>query len=263
MSRRIIFSISSDFGLALADNWLDNGHEVVGTYRTYSSKLDALAIKGAILYKSDLVAEEIDFACKAMSEKKWDVLCIAPASLDPIGNFEKINIDEWEKSIALNFTSQMRIVHNILPSRNKDCEKGPIVIMFAGGGTNNATLNYSAYTVSKIAQIKMTELLDAEIPDTRFTIIGPGWVKTKIHDSTLKARTSAGDNYSKTIEKLNEKGDASLEEVVKCCNWTISADREVVSGRNFSLVHDKWGDKELDNQLTGDKNMYKLRRQGN
>ena len=52
--RYIIISISSDFGLALANNWLDDGHVVIGTYRNFSDRLKELETNGAILFKCDL-----------------------------------------------------------------------------------------------------------------------------------------------------------------------------------------------------------------
>jgi NAD(P)-dependent dehydrogenase (short-subunit alcohol dehydrogenase family) len=264
--RYIIISISSDFGLALANNWLDDGHVVIGTYRNFSDRLKELETKGAILFKCDLSSSlEIDKACMKISrDYEWDVLCIAPATLEPVGEFIKTAFDEWENSINLNFTSQMRIIYNLIPSRRKDSNHGPIVILFAGGGTNNATKYYSAYTISKIAQIKMTELLDAEMPDTRFCIIGPGWVKTKIHEATIKAGiTNAGENYQKTVDIINNKNDSNLEKVVECCNWVISSSRDIVSGRNFSLVYDQWGTESLNEKLKNDSNLFKLRRFGN
>ncbi len=51
----------------------------------------------------------------------------------------------------------------------------------AGGGTNNPFTNYSAYCVAKIALIKMTELLDDEEKKLNIFIIGPGFVRTRIH----------------------------------------------------------------------------------
>ena len=47
--------------------------------------------------------------------------------------------------------------------------------------------NYSAYCVGKLLLIKMTELLDSECPDLQVSIIGTGWVNTKIHRQTLAA----------------------------------------------------------------------------
>ena len=109
----------------------------------------------------------------------------------------------------------------------------------------------------------MCELLDAEIPDTRFIILGPGWVRTKIHASTLKAGKLAGANYGKTLEKLAGGECTPMDEVLDCCDWLFNTPRRVVGGRNFSVVYDAWGDKRLTDKLKQDKDMYKLRRSGN
>ncbi len=109
----------------------------------------------------------------------------------------------------------------------------------------------------------MTELLDAEIPDTRFAIVGPGWVKTKIHDATLSAGEKAGDNYQRTIEKLAGDECTDMNDVLDCCDWLINAPREAVSGRNLSVVFDRWGTDRLTEMLIKNPDMYKLRRYGN
>ena len=54
-----------------------------------------------------------------------------------------------------------------------------------------------------------------------------------------------------------------MERVIECCDWLVSAEREYVSGRNFSLVHDTWGSDHLNELLKTNSNMYKLRREGN
>ena len=54
-----------------------------------------------------------------------------------------------------------------------------------------------------------------------------------------------------------------METVLDCCDWLINADRKAVSGRNFSVVFDKWGSDPLIKKLLEDPNMYKLRRNGN
>jgi len=107
------------------------------------------------------------------------------------------------------------------------------------------------------------ELLDAEIPDIRFSIMGPGWVKTKIHQATLDAKDKAGENYKKTIEKLDGQECNPMERVLDCCDWMMSAPKEVIGGRNFSCVFDQWESIELAEILKKDKNIYKLRRFGN
>jgi NAD(P)-dependent dehydrogenase (short-subunit alcohol dehydrogenase family) len=265
LPKRFILSISSDFGIALAEAWLNRGIGVAGTYRTDSAACARLRDKGAKLIRCDL--SDTASLNSAVSDLKrlwdWDVLVIAPATQEPIGPFIDISFKEWEKSLHVNFTSHLHLLHDLLPSRRTASERGPIALFFAGGGTNNATVNYSAYTISKIASIKVVELLDAEITDTRFSILGPGWVKTKIHQASLDARDRAGTNYERTVRMLESENTVPLDRVVACCDWLIGAPRQIVGGRNFSLVHDCWGEPKLDELLKEDANMYKLRRAGN
>lgn len=263
MSKKaIIISVSSDIGAAMARRWKDKGWGVVGTFRTRSPQVEAVAKLGIKIVACDLADKgSVQKSCQAINglTAKWDVLVLCPGAQEPVGPFAESDFDKWEDSIRVNLTSQLRIVHALLPGRNKNA----CVIFFAGGGTNDAPPNYSAYTLSKIGLIKMTELLDAEVPDARFVIVGPGWVKTKIHEATLTAKEKAGLNYQRTRDKLAGDECTPMEQVLDCCDWLIGAPRAVVSGRNFSVVFDAWGDERLTSKLKQDKDMYKLRRVGN
>ena len=262
----VVISASSDIGSALCHRWLNNGWNVLGTYRTESDETNLLRTAGVKIFHCELedkVSIQAASAALIQTGLTWDALVMCPGSLEPVGPFSESSIDMWESSFQINFLSQVRLVHQLLPSRNLANPSGACVIFLAGGGTNNAPVNYSSYIVSKIALMKMCELLDAEIPDTRFVIVGPGWVKTKIHAATLKAGQNAGENYEKTIHKLNSDECTAMEKVLDCCDWLLQSQRSVVSGRNFSVVFDPWNTEELNNQLLSDHNMYKLRRYGN
>lgn len=262
----IIISASSDIGTAMSQRWSACGWNVFGTYRTRSHAVEELMSDGIELVHCDLSdrASILD-ACANLRElcPQWDALIMCPGTQDPVGSFIDCDFDEWEESVMINFIGQMHIIHELLQSKRINSALEPCVLLFAGGGTNNTTINYSAYTISKIALIKMCELLDAEIPDARFVIIGPGWVKTKIHDSTLKAGVRAGANYQRTIDKLADNECTAMDSVLDCCDWVIEAPRELVSGRNFSVVFDEWGAEELEEKLAKEPDMYKLRRYGN
>ncbi len=262
----IIISASSDIGSALGSRWLSQQWDVYGTYRTPSALTKALTARGAGLIRCDLSKpRSVDDACARLLARcqQWDVLVLCPGMLQPVGAFSDCDSDEWELSIRVNFTSQLRIIRRLLPARRQRAPFKPVAIFFAGGGTNSAPRNFSAYTVSKIALIKMTELLDAEIADTRFVIIGPGWVKTKIHEATLKAGAGAGENLKLTREKLAGDSCTPMQKVLDCCDWVVRTPRRIVSGRNFSVSNDKWGTETLANRLMTDPDMYKLRRNGN
>jgi NAD(P)-dependent dehydrogenase (short-subunit alcohol dehydrogenase family) len=264
LPRRILISATSDIGHALAVDWLAAGCKVHGTYRTAGAAVDELAGAGASLLPCDLAdAASIRRTGEELRRRAadWDVLVLAAGSIEPIGPFLQCDFDEWSTSMQVNFTGQMHALRELLPARRRG--GAPLALLFAGGGTNNATVNYSAYTLAKIALIKAVELLAAEIRDCRFSIVGPGWVNTKIHQATLSAGERAGDAYRRTRDKLTRNDWVPIERVVECCNWLVQAPGEVISGRNFSTAGDAWGDARLDELLRNDPDMYKLRRAGN
>jgi NAD(P)-dependent dehydrogenase (short-subunit alcohol dehydrogenase family) len=261
----IIFSLSSDIGAALAGHFIGSGNNVFGTYRTKSNEVNVLEGKGAYCVRCDVLDNaSVEMAVKRLTSEcdKWDVLIVAHGTQIPVGLFEQVKFEEWVDSVNINAISQFKIVHGLLPSRNITATNGPIVLFFAGGGTNGPVPYYSAYTLSKISLIKFCELLDSEMPDTRFSIIGPGWVRTKIHNETLKAgEENAGNNFNETQRRFYEnKFNASYDDVISSLEWVIAQPKNVVSGRNFSVVRDAWGNEKLSKELVANQDMYKLRR---
>lgn len=260
---RLILSISSDIGTALAEEWNRDGIEVMGTYRTWSDNCKKLKELGIQLIQCDFTDKKsVESAISSSVQiSHWNVLVLAAGDQNPIGLFRDVAFDDWEKSVNANFIGMLRFLHRCLGFQS--AEKLRTVIFFAGGATNSATERYSAYTMSKIASIKICELLDFEIPDIKFVILGPGWVKTKIHQSTIREPINSGQNFERTNEMLQGNQMNPISTVVKCCNWVISQPKEVVGGRNFSVVYDNWGDPKLNNALLENKDVYKLRRYGN
>jgi NAD(P)-dependent dehydrogenase (short-subunit alcohol dehydrogenase family) len=263
----IVIGLSADIGQALCHDWLKKGWQVSGTYRSTFEGIEAVRSELACLLPVDLNdSDAIDSACDEVTKvtKPWDVLVLAPGLLEPVGPFLECDFDDWANSISVNFTQQLRFVHRLLSHKNPQIsESGPVVIFFAGGGVNSAPTNYSAYTSSKIALTKMTELLAAEIPNVKFVIVGPGWVKTKIHESILSQPILAGESYLKTVEKFKTGDFTPMTRVVDCCNALIDGKITAMTGRNFSVVYDRWDDDALESQLLAQPDMYKLRRAGN
>jgi short-subunit dehydrogenase len=255
----IILSISSDIGFTIAKTWLGK-RKIIGTYLSNSKKIEYLKSNGVKLYKVNFKKKDsVDKFCKKISSKKVSSIISAVGTQNPISNFEKVNFDDWTDSIFINAINQIRCVVNLTKKRKKPIK----VILFAGGGTNNATKSYSAYTLSKIMLIKFSELIDYEMKSVSCSIIGPGFVKTKIHDATINNKIGAGNHYKKTINRFNSKNCVPIYKVVECVDWALSQSKKVVSGRNISLVYDDWGSKKFNNLLLKNTNIYKLRRFGN
>lgn len=258
----IVIAASSDIGAHLTEHFLRGGAEVVGTYRSLSPQVKKLEIAGAKLFPLDITSGE---QVKSFAEKlkecafSWNILISAPGLLEPIGRFFSLDFDAWEKSVIINSTAQLRVLHAVYEHR--DPLSVSKVVFFAGGGTNSPFDSYSAYCIGKIVLLKMTELLDSEYPELQVSIIGTGWVDTKIHRQTLSAGDAAGKNLNKTREFLEKEGaGSSLEAVAECVEWCLSSPRSAVGGRNFSLAHDPWKSADLIRDLEADRDRYKLRR---
>jgi len=262
-----ILGASSDIGKSLTVRYLQAGCQVAATYRNPEAVTE-LANRGNLYLYSCNVQDPISVttAVRAFREQVevWDTFISCVGTEEPIGRFFECNFDVWESSVIVNSTAQLRVLHELYPHRQhgETCN----VVFFAGGGTNSPFRNYSAYCVAKIVLIKMCELLDDENKDLNVFIVGPGFVRTKIHQQTLNHPSAAGPNYQKTVEFLRpDNPDTSFDDIYECIDWAVKQGREVVGGRNISVVHDPWrrGGVELVERLRGDSHKFKLRRYGN
>jgi NAD(P)-dependent dehydrogenase (short-subunit alcohol dehydrogenase family) len=263
--RVFIIAASADIGAHLAAHFLKAGCEVVGTYRHRTDRVTELEQAGAVLFQADLnCRDEVAGLAEKLRQSgyEWDVLISAVGLLSPIGPFFSTDFEQWEESVVTNSTSQLRMLHAVAPLRSRKALSK--VIFFAGGGTNGPFDNYSAYCLGKLSLIKMTELLDSEYQDLQVSIIGTGWVNTKIHQQTIEAGLAAGVNFSRTQEFMagntGSAGAASLDDVAECIEWCLGAPRAAVGGRNFSLGHDQWRDPGFVDMLINNPGSYKLRR---
>ena len=258
--KAIILSISSDIGCELAKALQNKGYEVYGTFN--NTKPNLTFRKENLLRLSIKDYGSLKYINWIRSIGEWSLFISCIGTQNPVGKFTDVIIDKWVEGIAENSTYQIAALINAIKYRSKDTIAS--VIFFAGGGTNSATPFYSAQTLGKISLIKSIELLDSEIKDVKFSILGPGWVKTKIHEATLNAKEKAGENYHKTINMINNPDRFnSVKKVVEDVFKLISLPRELVGGRNFSSVHDDLNFKNLKRLKDLDEDFYKLRRKLN
>jgi NAD(P)-dependent dehydrogenase (short-subunit alcohol dehydrogenase family) len=266
-SARTVFILgaSSDIGVNLMRRYLSGGATVIGTYRRAGALDEFSAHPEAHLLELDVERPEaFDGIAQTLAAQdlRWDTFIALNGTMEPIGPFLDIDGAAWQRSICANAILPCRLLKALYPYRHVG--RMSSAVFFAGGGTNNPFTNYSAYCLSKILLIKMCELLDDEVPDLKSFIVGPGYVRTRIHDETLRAAERSGENLAKTRRLLATEG-TSMDDIHACIEWCVSQDRSVVGGRNLSVVHDAWreGGEMLATHLAADPNKFKLRRSGN
>jgi len=263
----LILSASSDIGLFLAQQYLSLGHTVIGTFRCAEAIKMLKQNPRCYLFACDIhkLPNLVAFV-KGVKKLgiKWDMLISCVGYPLPVQAFFETDFDQWQQSVEVNSLDQLRAVHALYPVRNT---KGiSDVVFFAGGGSNGAVVNFSAYTIGKIILTKMCEFLDAENLDLNIFIVGPGWTKTKIHQMIIDDAHVSKMKAQETKKFLAHNKGTSFEDIFKCIQWLSLQGKGIVSGRNFSVVHDSWRspqDKKLAKQLKADPSMYKLRRHKN
>lgn len=259
-----ISSISSDIGIGLANRYHRDGFEVFGTYRSEKLLYQLKNIEKENLFFCDLSdRESIEKSIDKFKQhrRRWDIFVSCAAWPPPLVAFFEADFEQWNRSIHINAIEQLRVLHALYPHRNPSGVNS--AVFFAGPGTNNAPKNFSAVTLSKIMLMKMCELLDAENEDLNPFIIGPGWTRTKTHQEILLDPNVSAEKKRETEKFLKSDKGTSMDDIYDSILWLIEKGKKVAGGRNFSVVHDAWGEAELVDELLKNQNMYKLRRSGN
>lgn len=186
---------------------------------------------------------------------EWDLLIIAVGRLDPIGPFVECSDSSWEYGVFVNALLPLRHIRTLYPLRNR---KESHICLFAGGNPNHPLPYYSAYECSKTMLMRATECLHNELRDVNIFIIGPGRIKTKIHQQTLEAKERAGDNYERVKAYLESDDQGPfITRVYDCLKWCMQMGRDVVGGRNIFAPSSEWGALE---PLHLDYDLWRLRR---
>lgn len=186
----------------------------------------------------------------------WDLLVCCYGTLEPIGGFWALGDAEWERAFDVNLFLPLRRIKALYPYARRSAS----VCLFSGAGTGGPALTYSAYSAAKISLVKMVELMDTESMDCKFFIIGPGIVRTKIHDQTLRAKARAA-NYLSVAKIMSDRKFTftNHDHIYECLMACHAATKEAVGGRNVYVPGDDWRRLE---ELAHDPDMFKLRRHG-
>jgi len=257
-NKTIIVSGSSGIGSAISKK-IPLNNKIISTYNNSVPKFKRNNIMFLKLNIENI--NEIDEFVKNKALNNWDNLIILPATQLPIGLPDEVDPKKWANSININFTNQIYLLLKLLAKRSK--KKIKRIILWSGTGSNNAPKYYSAYTVSKIALTKITEIFDAELNDCILSVIGPGWVKTKIHNETLRNKIYSRENYFNTKYHLKNNIFNSIKSVTDCVLAIMKLPKESIGGRNISVQFDNWRSKKFNDFLKSDINIYKLRRDFN
>ena len=174
-------------------------------------------------------------------------------------NIYDYDIDEWFKIFNLNFKSNLIIINKLLKLVKKNLFSK--IIFFSGGGAFNTWEKFSAYSVAKTALVRFAENLALELKKYKIVVncIAPGFMKTNIHNESLKKMKKLPKAYKSQLQN-NMKSKPDFRKVVGLINFIIKTKSIDISGRTISANWDKWSGKNFIKFLKNNKDYLTLRR---
>jgi len=172
--------------------------------------------------------------------KKIDALINNVGVAGPTGTIEKLNSEDWERTLKINVISHFYFTKLAVPMIKKN-KGGSIINLSSVAGIMGFPLR-SPYAASKWAIIGMTKTLAMELGKFKIRVnaICPGTIKGDRMVRVIRDKAK----FLKVSKKLIEKEFVSMasmncwiyeEDIGKMCSFLISNDGERISGQTIPV----------------------------
>lgn len=167
---------------------------------------------------------------------KIDILVNNAGIITPIKPIHKVDVKEWENNIQINLFGTFYFMKLVIP--NMISNNYGKIINLSGGGAFNSMPNFTAYSVSKAAIIRLTETVAAELGTKNISVnaIAPGPIKTKITYDIFESGIMAGIEQNRA-KKLIDDGGFDISKVCDLALFLASNESDGLSGKTISA---KW-----------------------
>jgi len=234
------------FGQAIARQLAAQGAAVTVTSRTPAQLEETKSTIEAAGGKALAIGADVN------SQADWDkvvaeteaklgpvTLLVANAALsDPAGPLYEIDPDVWQRTLDTNVMGSVRGARAVLPGMVE--RRNGRVIIISSGAALGATPYTSPYRVSKMALLRLAEIMALEVKDFGVSVfaIHPGVINSTILDSAV--RTEAGRKWVPHMAAMVESGKAltGTEQCAECCAFLASGTADGLSGRYLSATED-------------------------
>jgi len=243
-NKKIVISAgASGIGWAMAKIFLSRGAMVylcdISAKKINKIKKHPLNNKRLFIHEYD-ASEEYDvenfFDKIRKKTKKIDALINNVGVAGPTGTIEKLNSEDWERTLKVNVISHFYFTKLAIPMIKKN-RGGSIINVSSGAGIMGFPLR-SPYAASKWAVVGLTKTLAMELGKFKIRVnaICPGTIKGNRMVRVIKDKA----NFLKTSKKKIEKEFISMasmncwvheEDIGKMCSFLISDDAERISGQ--------------------------------
>jgi len=171
--------------------------------------------------------------------EKLDILVNNASVFGPIGFFEDVQLNDWMETILVNYVGTASIIKHLLPLI-KVSERGKI-INIVGGGASKPYGCLSGYATSKVAIVRFTEELAAELSKYKIDIncIAPGPLNTRFVDVMLKAGIEVlGEKLFNHVAAIRKGGGTPFELPTLLCHFLADPASNGITGKMLSARYD-------------------------
>lgn len=203
--KAIITGASRGIGLAIANNLLSKGYQVIGTCR--SGKINEIENLNFECLALDLSNSESikDFAATIEKDESRINLLINNVGIGPDLDFEYPETKSFDSTFKVNVKGTVQLTELLIKRLER---KGRILNVSSKMGSIEYCLKYDsiAYRMSKSALNMYTKILSNRMEnEISVASIHPGWVKTTIAKSNVNGRLTPYQSADRIVEYLEKK----------------------------------------------------------
>ena len=246
----VITGASSGFGAAFARALAEDGHDLFVCARR-TDRLAEIAVGYPTIFHAhcDVTQEfQVENFYREVGKRtgSLDAVIHCAAILGPLGEFDKVNSQEWIAAVTANVFGAYLVAKHAVPLLQSG--ERPRILVLSGGGAFDPMPNVSAYGAAKAAIVRLVETLAVELKSRNIAVnaIAPGFAATEIHKATLAAgRERGGVHFTRTVESMS-KWSHSMDLPIDCIRYMISDIAAELTGKTISARYDPWGEPEFD-----------------
>jgi NAD(P)-dependent dehydrogenase (short-subunit alcohol dehydrogenase family) len=185
-----------------------------------------------------------------------DVVICAAGVLGPIGPFVESPMRAWGETLQANLMGVANTCRAVIPAMME--RRTGKIIALAGPGAETSRPNFSAYSVSKTAVVRLVEVLAEELGEYNVQVnaVGPGGTYTSTTDEILHAGVRAGWKETEAASQVRVTGGTSPDKQMELFQFLASEHSNHVSGKLVNVTDD-WKKLQTGSVSHG---MYTLRR---
>ncbi len=190
METVLIAGASRGIGLALAEQFLEKGYDVIATYRgaAVPANLEKLASSGRLSCLSLNVTDGQSIATLVakLDGRVLDILINNAGIQGPKQQtLQEMDADGWMETLRVNTIAPFMLSQALLPNLRLSANPRILTVSSQMGALNGQGAGFYAYRSSKAAVNKVMQVLAGELKQEGIIVVPvhPGWVRTDMGGS--------------------------------------------------------------------------------